>query len=128
MLVLNTKLSEYKSSLYETCRTLINSRSKKADQVEQLSSEIQRLRRQNDQLVLDRDNARNAAEVNRQLHEQQQRENQQLRERPMRLPSDLPVPGHSYGPKFICVCVNLAKRIGFRSANAALKIADSNTI
>lgn len=122
MTVLNTTLSQYKSSLYETCRTLINSRSKKADQVGQLSSEIERLRRLNDRLALDLKNARDAAEENRQLYEKQLLENQQLRERPIRLPSDLPVPGHTYGVKFICLCVNIAKRIGFRAASASLKI------
>jgi hypothetical protein len=54
--------------------------------------------------------------------EKQCQEIRSLRDRPIRLPSDLPVPGHSYGPKLICLCLDLAKRLGFRAANAALTI------
>ena len=122
MPVLNSTLSQYKSSLYETCRILLNSRTKKAAQVEQLSDQVERLQQQNNRLAVERKQAQDAAEESRQLYEQQRLENQQLRERPIRLPSDLPVPGHTYGAKLICLCVNLAKRIGFRSASAALKI------
>lgn len=122
MTVLNKSLSQYKSSLYETCRTLFHSRTKKADKVEQLSAEIARLQRFNQQLALDLRQARDDANQSRQMHEQTMLENQQLKERPIRLPADLPVPGHTYGPKLICLCLNLFKRIGLRSASAALKI------
>ncbi len=122
MVVLNRTLSQYKSSLYETCRILINSRTKKAALLEKISGENERLRQHNAQRAQELKRAENFAKENRQLYEKQRLENEQLKERPVRLPSDLPIRGHTYGPKLICLCVNLAKRIGFRSANAALKI------
>lgn len=122
MTVLNKSLSQYKSSIYEICRTLLHSRTNKAEKVEQLAAEIEHLRQVNQQLSLDLQQARNDASESRQLYERTMLENQQLKERPIQFPSDLPLPKHTYGPKIICLCVTLAKRIGFRSANAALKI------
>jgi len=40
----------------------------------------------------------------------------------MTLASDLPLPHHSYGPKMISLCLNLAKEIGFRPTETALKV------
>ena len=39
-----------------------------------------------------------------------------------RLPEDLPLPRHQYGPRMISLCVNLARRVGLRSAMAVLEI------
>lgn len=122
MAVLHRSLSQYKSSLYETCRTLLHSRTTKAERAAQLATENERLRRLNQQLVLDLRQARDDADQCRQLYEQTMLENRQFKERPIQLPSDLPAPGNMYGPKMICLCVLLARRLGFRSANAALVI------
>jgi hypothetical protein len=56
-----------------------------------------------------------------QLLVQEQSENQLLRQQPIRLPSDLPLPHHSYGPKLISMCLNLCKQVGFRPAATALR-------
>jgi hypothetical protein len=52
----------------------------------------------------------------------QQQQNDELRQQPMTLPSDLPLPHHSYGPKMISLCLNLCKEIGFRPTETALKV------
>jgi hypothetical protein len=57
-----------------------------------------------------------------QLLVQEQSENQRLREQPLKMPSDLPVKGHSYGPKMIALCLQLVQRVGFRASEAVLKI------
>jgi len=57
-----------------------------------------------------------------QLLRQQQQETEALRQGPITLPSDLPLPHHCYGPKLISLCLNLAKEIGFRPTETALKI------
>ena len=38
------------------------------------------------------------------------------------LPDDPPLPRHQYGPKTISLCVNLARRVGFRATVAVLEI------
>jgi hypothetical protein len=122
MSVLNTSLSQYKSSFYEICRTLLNSRTFHSAKVGQLSDENLRLRDQNAKITRELEEARREAQQLRELLEKKQLENSQLQERAPRLPSDVPIPGHSFGPKLICVCLNLAKRIGFRPTSAALEI------
>lgn len=49
-------------------------------------------------------------------------ENQRLRERSLVLPHDPPLPGHQFGAKMICVCVNLARTVGLRSTVTCLQI------
>jgi len=75
---------------------------------EQLQRELQRTQQQLDQT--------------QQLLLQQQRQNEELRRQPITLPSDLPLPHHSFGPKMISLCLNLAKQIGFRPTETALKV------
>jgi hypothetical protein len=66
--------------------------------------------------------AKDELDQTRQLLRQQRQQNEELRQRPITLPSDLPLPHHSYGPKMMSLCLNLAKEIGFRPTETALKI------
>jgi hypothetical protein len=66
--------------------------------------------------------AKNQLDQTQQLLRQQQRQNEELRRQPMTLSSDLPLPHHCYGPKMMSLCLNLAKEIGFRPTETALKI------
>lgn len=50
------------------------------------------------------------------------RENEQLRQQPPILPSDLPLEGHLYGPKMISLSIQLAQRIGLRAVPVVLEI------
>ena len=49
-------------------------------------------------------------------------ENQQLRQRPVVLPEDPPLPLHQFGARMISLCVNLARVIGLRPSVACLEI------
>ena len=49
-------------------------------------------------------------------------ENQQLRQRPVVLPEDPPLPRHQFGARMISLCVNLARVIGLRPSVACLEI------
>ena len=60
--------------------------------------------------------------LTQQLLLQQQQENEQLRKQPVRLPADLPLRNHTYGPRMIALCMNLSKHIGFRPTETALNI------
>jgi len=54
--------------------------------------------------------------------EQRRRDNEELRNKPICLPSDLPLPHHTDGPKIIALCLNLCKEIEFRPTETAIKI------
>ncbi len=49
-------------------------------------------------------------------------ENRRQREEPTKLPHDPPLPHHEFGPKMICLCVNLARTIGLRPTVTCLQI------
>jgi hypothetical protein len=66
--------------------------------------------------------AQERAEQQAQLCRSYEKENQELKRMPVRLPADLPPRGHTYGAGMISLCLNLAQRIGFRPASVALKI------
>lgn len=67
-------------------------------------------------------------ELQKQLDEQaqrlqaQQEEIEELREATVCLPYDPKLPHHSFGPKMISMCCNLASTVGFRAAEKALEI------
>lgn len=67
-------------------------------------------------------------ELRKRLDEQAQRlqaleqEVSILRDLPAQLPHDPKLPHHSFGPKMISMCCNLALAVGFRAAQKALKI------
>ena len=122
MQVLFTRVSQYKSSIYEIARGVLQSRNRQAEINREQSrkvSELQiRVEQLSDQLQLNR---KLVAQSQQEL-ESQQRENEQLRRQPIRLPSDLPLTHHQYGPKMISLCLNLCKEIGFRPSETAIKI------
>jgi hypothetical protein len=115
--------SLYRSSDYETKRNLIKSRDcqrRRADRlrhrVDALEDENQRLRR----LLKE-------AEEQRLLNQQLQETNVAMSNgqgTPDSSPvlSEMPVAGHSFPATMIALCINLAKRIGFRPAQRALQI------
>ena len=47
---------------------------------------------------------------------------QQLQRQPPILPDDVPLPNHKFGPKMIALCINLARRVGFRGAADVLAL------
>lgn len=115
-------VSQYRSSWYETARSLLRSRNHQADRAQQQARRYRESKSRNEQLAKELRNAKEQQSMILQQLRQQQQENETLRKHPIRLPSDLPLPHHSYGPKMISLCLNLCKQIGFRRAETALKI------
>ena len=113
-------LSQYKSSIYETARILLVSRNRKAKTIEKHKKCIEQLQSRIEQ----RDKA--LAECRRELEEARgelevvKLDCQALQDKPIQLPSDLPLPHHSFGPKLIALCLNLSKVLGFRPTETAL--------
>lgn len=115
-------VGEYKSSWYETARNLFRSRNNQRGRAAMLAEETRELRLRNEQLRQESQETKKQLEQTRQLLQQQQQANEELRQQPITLPSDLALPNHTYGPKMISLCVNLCKEIGFRPAATGLKI------
>ena len=114
-------VGQYRSSLYETARGLLRSRNNQAERAEEQAQQTRELRLRNEQLTEELQEAKKQLDQTQQLLRQRQ-ENEELRQQPVTLPSDLPLPHHSYGPKMISLCLNLCKQVGFRPAATALKI------
>ena len=53
---------------------------------------------------------------------QQETENRRLAAAPCRLPDDPPLESHKYGLRMICLAINLARVVGLRPAERAMKI------
>jgi len=122
MTLFNSFLSQYRSSLYETARTLLKSRNSQAARAERLELENRRLRKEIERITAARLVTEQQHDQAKQLLHQERIENQRLREQPIRLANDLPLPGHRYGAKMICLSLKLVQRLGFRPSEAALKI------
>jgi hypothetical protein len=122
MPLLLKSVGQYSSSLYETARGLLRSRNNQAKRAEQQARITRELELLNEQLAQELKEAKRQLDQTRQLLRQQRQENEKLRQQPITLPSDLPLPHHCYGSKMISLCSNLCKRVGFRPAATALKI------
>jgi hypothetical protein len=87
-----------------------------------LAAENRKLRVANQQLQQEWRHTKDQLDQTQQLLWEQEQQNEELRQQPITLPSDMPLPHHSYGPKMISLCLNLCKEIGFRPSETALKI------
>ena len=116
------KVKQFKSSLRVIAGFLLRSRETQAKRVKGYQQEVQQLRKVAEQ------QQRTIREQQQQLAHQEgeiarlNHETRQLRARPPRLPDDPPLPRHSFGAKMISLCVNLARRIGFRPVGEVLKM------
>jgi hypothetical protein len=115
-------VGDYKSSWYETSRNLFRSRNNQQARAARLAEESGKLRLQNEQLRQELQATRRQLEQTNQLWRQQLQTNEELRQKPVALPSDLALPNHTFGPNMISLCLNLCKEIGFRPAATGLKI------
>jgi hypothetical protein len=120
--VFRRSLSEFKSSFYEVARNLLRSRNRLCEKTKQLQAVNSELRLKNRKLQQQIRQAREREEQQTQLCRSYQKEHRELLQKPIRLPAELPLPNHSYGPGLIALCLNLAKRIGFRAASTSLRI------
>jgi hypothetical protein len=108
--------------LYEIARNLLRSRNTQRARAEKQAAESRELRAANEQLRQELRQTEQQLDQTQQLLQQQQLQNEELRQPPITLPSDLPLPHHCYGPKMISLCLNLSKEIGFRPTEMALNI------
>jgi len=122
MTVFRKRVSDFKSNLYEIARSVLRSRDTLRQKAKQLQEANERLQRENQDLERRLKAAQERAEQQAQLCRSYQKENQELWGKPVRLPADLPPRNHTYGAGLIALCLNLAQRIGFRPASAALQI------
>lgn len=122
MSVFRKRVGDFKSNLYDAFRSVLRSRGTLRRKAEQLQEENEQLQLQNQEIQGHLKTAREEVEQQAELCRKYQKENQELREQPIRLPADLPPRNHEYGAGLIALCLNLGKRIGCRPASAALKI------
>lgn len=122
MSLLFISLSQYSSDLYEVARGVLRSRNRQAARAETLDRQVRELRAENEQLALRLQATQKELDQTQQVVRQAQIEVQLLRQQPLKLPPDLPLPHHCFGPKMISLCLNLSNRIGFRSTATALRM------
>ena len=89
---------------------------------QQLTQENRLLAEKNAELTKQIAAAKEQTERDRQTLDLQRDENQQLKNQPVRLPPEMVIPGHQFGPKMICLCMKLVQKIGFRPSESALQI------
>ena len=122
MSLLFNSISQYSSDLYEVARGLLKSRNRQAQRSDTQAQMICELRLENEQLAQGLQASEKRLDQSQQSLLQEQQENELLRQNLLRLPSDLPLPHHSFGPKMISLCLNLSNRIGFRPTETALRL------
>lgn len=112
-------VGQYRASAYEIARNLLRSRDSHRARAARLQRELEVQTQMNARLQ----SAQRQLEEQLRLAQQERDEaRRQLHERSLALPNDPPLPHHSYGPRMISVCLQLAKRLGLRASTAALKI------
>ena len=122
MSLLFNSVGQYSTSLYETARGILRSRTKQAERADQLAQQNAVLKERCEQLNNQLEQSHQTIDSIKQQLRKAEHDNELLRSQPCRLPDDPRVPNHTYGPKLMSLCVNLAKTVGFRASEAALKI------
>jgi len=117
-----TSAGQYKSTWYEIARNLFRSRNTQRARAKRLAEQNRELKVQKERLAEQLQQSQQWREQTLQQLHQQQQENEELRQRTITLPSDLPLPHHTYGPKMISLCLNLCQEVGFRPAEKAIGI------
>jgi len=115
-------VGQFKSSNYEVARSLFRSRNRQARRARERTKQVQQARAEIRQLVRDQVIAEQRLQEGRLQIAELRRENERLRNEPVRLPDDPPLPFHSYGARMISLCINLATTIGLRAAESALRV------
>ena len=115
-------VGQYKSTWYETARSLFRSRNTQRAKAERQTQQVEELRQENEQLRRELRESEERHQQTQQLLIQHLQENEQLRQQPITLPTDLPLPNHTYGPRMMALCMNLSKHIGLRPTETALQI------
>jgi hypothetical protein len=122
MSLLFNSISQYSTDLYEVARGLLRSRNRQAQRSASQSQVICELRWEKAQLAKRLRTAEMKLDQTQQLLRQEQQESSNLRQQPVTLSTDLPLPHHTFGPKMISLCLNLSNRLGFRPTETALRV------
>lgn len=112
----------FKSPLKVVAAFLLRSRETQSQRAAEKAVEIQQLNRRIEQQTQTIAQAKQELAEAKLLIAKLKIENQHLREQPLALPHDPPLPQHQFGAKMISLCVNLARTIGLRASVTALKI------
>lgn len=108
-------VGQYSASTYEVARNLLRSRDRQRERVEALQQRLDQQTQANEQLQRKISELERQRQLAEQQRDEAQQELQRLREQPLQLPNDPPLPHHTYGPRLISVCIQLAKKIGLRT-------------
>lgn len=120
MALLFNSVSQYSSDIYEVARNVLASRNRQAARSDNLKAKAEASALQVKRLA----RKLRATELALAQSQEELRSQQQANEstdQPIQLPIDLPLKYHTFGPKLISLCLNLANQIGFRPAATALK-------
>lgn len=120
-LFLNT-VGQYRASLYEVARNLLQSRDTQRLRADGLRCQLDEQIRINEQLQRDQRHFAEKLRLADQERDQAREDFQRLRARPLVLPDDPPLYQHTYGPRMISLCIQLAKKVGLRASMEALEI------
>lgn len=115
-----TRPSQYRSSPYEVMRNLIRSRDRQRQRAERLQERVGTLEAENQQLRRELQQAKEQIAVIRKL--QPLADATSGNHSDSALLSEMRIAGHQFTARMIALCINLAKKIGFRPAEHALKI------
>jgi hypothetical protein len=122
MPLLLNRVNQYRSSIYEIARGVLRSRNRLVKRNQELIRQVRELQLRVEQLTRESQHYQKQAGETQLELAMQRSINEELRQQPVRLPSDLPLPHHTFGPNIISLCLNLSKSIGFRPTERALKI------
>jgi hypothetical protein len=113
-----------KSRMSAIGRSLFQSRQRLRKKVTQLRMQLEESEAEQRRVeaALERARAEAAGQAARIAELERELKCQRTERAAVALPEDSPLPRHQYGPKMISLCVNLARRVGFRATVAVLEI------
>lgn len=115
-------VSQYSSPLYEIARDLLRSRNDQVAKVQRVEDKLHKSRSELDSLATKLQRTQDELEETRRQLKLQENRTRELERQPNRLPADLPLKHHCFGPKMIALCINLSNQIGFRPTETAIKL------
>jgi hypothetical protein len=115
-------VGQYRASIYEVARNLFRSRNTQRERAGQLKRQLGAQQRINKELRIELRRLGQQLRLAKEQLDRARQELKRLREQPLELPSDPPLPNHTYGPRMISVCLQLAKKLGLRASTEALGI------
>lgn len=121
MTLFRSRPNDYKSSVYETIRNLIKSRARQRKRSQNLRRQVRELEAENERLRRELQQAKEQVLMH-QLSNVEIGEPDGQGTGTIEHPLErMPIAGHCYAARMICLSIDLAKQIGFRPAQRALQ-------